>query len=50
MNDPANESPLQFATRIGIAWNRALPGKMLSWEEVLDLAVDAYWERARVSA
>jgi hypothetical protein len=50
MTEPSNESPLQFATRIGIAWNRALPGKMLSWDEVLDLAVDAYWDRAGASA
>lgn len=36
------ETPLQYAVRTGLAWNRA-NRCLLDWDGVLDLAVSSYW-------
>ena len=39
------ETPLQYAIRTGIAWNRVNSSALITWDEVVDLAVSSYWRR-----
>ena len=45
-----SESPTVFAKRVGLTPRKPAGGssyQIVSWDHVLDLAVEAYWQRRR---
>ena len=39
------DTPLMFATRLGLTWNRVNSGDLINWDDVCDFAVAAYWRK-----